>query len=63
MKTVDEGLAPIREVRHEISRQFGHDPHRYVDYLKTLETHYAKQIEAFRNSHLSQPELTVKRIA
>ena len=29
----EEEIASIREVRHQISERFGHDPYRLVDYL------------------------------
>ena len=37
---VDEGeeeIARIREVRHQISEQFGHDPYRLVAYYMELQ--------------------------
>jgi len=48
MKTVDEGLAPIRAVRHAISQEVGHDPRRYVAYLQAVEERFARQIAAGR---------------
>jgi hypothetical protein len=33
----DEEIARIREVRHQISEQFGHDPYRLVAYYMELE--------------------------
>jgi hypothetical protein len=38
--SVDQGeeeIAAIREVRHRISEQFGHDPYRLVAYLMELQ--------------------------
>jgi len=38
--SVDQGeeeIAAIREVRHRISEQFGHDPYRLVAYLIDLQ--------------------------
>lgn len=37
---VDEGeeeIARIREVRHQISKEFGHDPYRLVAYYMELQ--------------------------
>lgn len=48
MKPIDEGMAPVRAVRHAISQEFGNDPHRYAAHLKTLEQRYSKQIEAYK---------------
>ncbi len=54
MKQIDEGIAPIRAVRHEISREFGHDVRKYLAYLRGLESAtYAKQVEAYRKAHPS----------
>jgi hypothetical protein len=33
----DEEIARIREVRHRISEQFGHDPYRLVAYYMELQ--------------------------
>ena len=45
-KSVDEGdeeLAHIREVRHRISEQFGHDPYRLVAYYMELEKQHPEK--------------------
>ena len=54
MKSVDEGLAPVRVVRHAISREFRHEASRYVSHLRTTQTRYAKQVAAFRRSRKSK---------
>jgi len=52
MKQVDEGIAPVRAVRHEISREFGHDVRLYLEYLRDQESSkYAPQVKAYRKSH------------
>jgi|LSQX01.2.fsa_nt_gb hypothetical protein len=33
----DPGIGWIRRVRHEISEECGHDPHRLVEYYRRLE--------------------------
>ena len=47
---VDEGdavIARIREARHQISEQFGHDPYRLVaHYMKIQEEHPEKLVRA-----------------
>jgi hypothetical protein len=51
MKKTDEGIEPVRAVRHEISAEFGHDIRKYVEYLRTQEPKYADQIAAYRKAH------------
>ena len=40
----DEELAAIREVRHQISEQFGHDPYRLVAYLMELQKEHPEKL-------------------
>lgn len=40
----DEELAAIREVRHRISEQFGHDPYRLVAYLMELQKEHPEKL-------------------
>jgi hypothetical protein len=45
--SVDEGeeeIAAIREVRHRISEQFGHDPYRLVNYLMELQKEHPEKL-------------------
>ncbi len=47
LDTVDEGeeeIAAIREVRHRISEQFGHDPYRLVNYLMELQKEHPEKL-------------------
>jgi hypothetical protein len=50
LKWVDEGdeeIARIREVRHQISEEFGHDPYRLVaHYMELQKAHPEKLIPA-----------------
>jgi hypothetical protein len=48
MKPIDEGMAPIRAVKHAISREVGHDPHRYMAYVQEAAKPYALQLVAAR---------------
>lgn len=43
----DEEIARIREVRHQISEQFGHDPYRLVAYyMERQKEHREKLVPA-----------------
>ena len=45
--SVDQGeeeIAAIREVRHRISEQFGHDPYRVVAYLMELQKEHPERL-------------------
>jgi hypothetical protein len=45
--SVDQGeeeIASIREVRHQISERFGHDPYRLVDYLMELQKEHPERL-------------------
>jgi hypothetical protein len=45
--SVDEGeeeIAAIREVRHRLSEQFGHDPYRVVAYLMDLQKEHPEKL-------------------
>lgn len=41
MKDQDPTIDRIREVRHQISERFGHDPEKVVAYYAELEKEYA----------------------
>jgi hypothetical protein len=46
-RSVDQGeeeIAAIREVRHRISEQFGHDPYRLVAYLMELQKEHPEKL-------------------
>jgi hypothetical protein len=40
----DQGLEEIRRVRHEISRELGHDPARLLEYYRDLQVVYANRL-------------------
>jgi hypothetical protein len=40
----EEEIAAIREVRHRISEQFGHDPYRLVAYLMDLQKEHPEKL-------------------
>lgn len=45
--SVDQGeeeIAAIREVRHRLSEQFGHDPHRLVAHLIQLQKKHPEKL-------------------
>jgi hypothetical protein len=55
--SVDQGeeeLAAIREVRHRLSAQFGHDPYRLVAYLMELQKAHPERL-------VPSPEVGVDR--
>jgi len=44
-------IEEIRESRRRMSRQAGHDPAKYIEYLKTFNLKYSTQVEKYRNAH------------
>ena len=53
---VDEGdaeIARIREVRHQISEQFGHDPYRLVAYYMELEKQHSEKLAPAPDSEIA----------
>jgi hypothetical protein len=44
MKKTDPGLEHVRQVRHEISAELGHDPKRLVEHYETLQEEYSDRI-------------------
>ncbi|MCP4121725.1 MAG: hypothetical protein GY751_08215 [Bacteroidetes bacterium] len=60
----DEAIQEIRSVRHRISEEFGHNPQKYIDYLKNQNIKYNRQIELYRKlsehrAELSETEINV----
>ena len=45
MNAADEVIEEIREVRRQISAEFGHDINKYFAYLKEMEKQYPEQIK------------------
>ncbi len=43
----DEAIEEIREVRHRISAECGHDPQRYYAHLEEVAVRYAGQIASW----------------
>ena len=43
----DPALDEIREVRHRISEQFGHDPRKLIEYYMELQKEYADRLVRF----------------
>ena len=41
----DPGIAWIREVRHKISAEFGHDTKKLLEHYRELEKKYADHLE------------------
>ncbi len=57
---IDEEIAEIRRIRHQISAQFDHDPRKVVAYYRTLEKAYRESGE-FRFAPISEPEKSDSR--
>ena len=51
MKTSDAVIEEIRQARRRMSEECGHDPVRYIRYLKTLNDKYSTQVERYRKEH------------
>jgi esterase/lipase superfamily enzyme len=45
---IDEPIAEIREIRHQISQECHHDTNTYLAYLWQQEDEYREQIERYR---------------
>ena len=43
----DNPIADIRQLRHSISEEFGHNPKLYIEYLQKLHGQYLKQIRLY----------------
>ena len=48
----EEQIAAIRDVRHQISERFGHDPYRLVAYLMELQKEHPEKL-------VPAPEVTI----
>jgi hypothetical protein len=49
----DEEFAWIREVRHQISEQFGHDPYRLVAYYMELQKEHPEKLVPAPDSEIA----------
>ena len=47
MDAYREMIENIREGRRQLSEKYNHDPVEYIEYLKSLDVKYSKQIRAF----------------
>nr|VFJ66921.1 MAG: hypothetical protein BECKFM1743A_GA0114220_104304 [Candidatus Kentron sp. FM]VFJ71166.1 MAG: hypothetical protein BECKFM1743C_GA0114222_105884 [Candidatus Kentron sp. FM]VFK17638.1 MAG: hypothetical protein BECKFM1743B_GA0114221_104944 [Candidatus Kentron sp. FM] len=43
MSKDDDPISEIRQIRHSISEEFGHDPKRYIAYLEKTGSDYPDQ--------------------
>ncbi len=55
----DEAIAELREIRHQISQEFDHDPKKYIAYLQQQNDQYAAQIGLYQR--LVQPSAPLIR--
>lgn len=60
-KEEDPGIAWIREVRHKISAEFGHDTKKLGDHYRELEKKYADRIVRDFKEVTDTAEVTTKR--
>jgi hypothetical protein len=52
----DPAIASIREVRHHISKQFDHDPKRFVEYyIRLQERHKDRLLDGARDEDSEEP--------
>ena len=50
MNKNDDPINEIREIRHQISVEFGHNPKRYIEYLKKNKVNYIAQTKLYEES-------------
>ncbi|MGD0090809.1 MAG: hypothetical protein ABSE73_12890 [Planctomycetota bacterium] len=55
MPSSEEVIEEIRESRRRMSRECGHDPARYIQYLKTFNRKYSAQVQKYRRLHPAPP--------
>lgn len=54
----DPPIDEIRAIRHQLSAEFGHDPKRYIQYLRELEKQYPEQIRRYQElQRTAQPSV------
>lgn len=58
-KNTDPGLEEIRKVRHEISKELGHDPKRLLDYYRNLEAEYSDRLVHAEEGAAAEPRPVV----
>jgi hypothetical protein len=51
MSTSERIIEEIRESRRIMSKQCGHEPGKYVEYLKTFNQKYSAQVNRYRKGH------------
>jgi hypothetical protein len=57
----DEAIADLRDLRHQISPEFDHDPQKYIAYLQPQNYKYATQMELYQQLVQSSVPLTQPR--
>ena len=63
MTTVEQVIEEIRESRRKMSAECGHDPARYIAYLKGFNDKYSAEVKAYRDSRERTPSKTSKASA
>ena len=58
---IDEGMAEIRAIRHQISEEFGHHVQDYIAYLHSQDEQYTAQITLAHKLLLDQEQEESKK--
>ena len=53
--TAESVIDEIRQSRRRMSEECGHDPARYIDYMKGFNGKYAAQVKRYREGLRSRP--------
>ncbi len=61
MNTNDDPIDEIREIRRLISKEFGHNSKRYIDYLKNIKGDYTTQTNSYDNSPNNRLNPTLRK--
>jgi hypothetical protein len=61
MITSETVIEEIRESRRTMSAQCGHDPAKYIEYLKAFNDKYAAQVARYREEH-SSPRIVTAHV-
>ena len=55
MTTAESVIEEIRQSRRRMSKECGHDPAQYIDYLKGFNDKYAAQVKRHREGLRTRP--------
>ncbi|KOR30545.1 hypothetical protein TI05_13790 [Achromatium sp. WMS3] len=60
MNENNDPIADIRQLRHDISEEFNHNPKSYIEYLQKSHDQYLKQISLYEELPNVIPQHVVK---